>query len=75
MPVHAKILTVAEQNGEIILYVIADLDSQMLVPRKIYIRGTRMDYEIVIDGDVKYIGTVKLGDGAYVFHVFEKVVE
>ncbi len=70
MPFPATILSVVEQNDDIILYAIIDDDkdtSKIFVD--ILIRGTDDIVESCI-GLYTFIGSVKLYDGKEIWHVF-----
>lgn len=66
IPNGAEILSVTEQYGDIVLY--ANVDSEAdLIPYHISIRGTGHN---AVGLKHKFLGTVKLVDGALMFHVF-----
>lgn len=71
MPVGAKILTVNEQYGELIIHALVTNDTNI---------GTELrTVESVMTGEsitkpikcYTYIGTVLMGEGAFIVHVFE----
>jgi hypothetical protein len=70
VPLPARILSVIEQNNDIILYAVVD-DSEDVpkIPVDISIKGTG---DIVENGIGLYtlLGTVKLFDGKEIWHVF-----
>jgi hypothetical protein len=69
LPLPAKILSVAEQFQNIVLYAMVYPDCrQGSVDRTIYIVGTGHDAEHLYDKT--FIGTVKLAEGALMFHIF-----
>ena len=69
IPQPAEILSVKEQNGNMVLYAIADLNKKA-VPIHIKIVGTGHPFE---DFQVwNFIDTVKLLGGKIMFHVFQK---
>ncbi len=73
LPVGSKILSVAEQNHEIVLYaLISDTDKKAITNTfTILIIGTGNPVPADI-GDYAFIGTVKLQHGQLMFHVFYK---
>lgn len=66
IPNGAEILSVAEQYGEIVLYANVDPEAD-LIPYHISVRGTGHS---AVGLRHKFLGTVKLADGALMFHVF-----
>lgn len=68
MPAEAQILSVAEQNGEIVLYALVD-PSKAPEQREVWTVGTGRP---VPDAALQatFIGTVKLEGGLLMFHVF-----
>lgn len=71
LPYDAKILSVEEQRGNIVLYALVDSDApikDIQDKRRIYIHGTGCK---VYDPLARFIGTVKLRGGECMFHVFE----
>ena len=68
LPVDSKILSVAEQNMQIVLYALVDTDSDVLDDYLIIIHGTGHPANYV-DNQV-FLGTVKMANGSLMFHVF-----
>ncbi len=71
LPSDAKILSVEEQRGDIVLYALVDYDAPAEITldrRRIYIYCTGSEVHNPL---ARFIGTVKLGGGEYMFHVFE----
>lgn len=67
MPIGAKILTVQEQHGSLVLWAIVDPTAEDIA-REIVMYGTG---HAVPDNPGQYIGTVQQADGALVWHFFE----
>jgi len=70
IPTGSKILSVAEQYGNIVLYALVDDARGGLDSFEIFIRGTGHPF-----GDIdncEFLGTVKLDEGRLMFHVFYK---
>lgn len=68
LPRGAMILMVEEQHGEFKLWALVD-PSLPNVERKFRIAGT--GHPIEIAANLKHINSMKLQDGALVFHIFE----
>lgn len=68
LPYPNKVLSVAEQYGNIVVYAWVDDDPTMMKSYTFQIRGTGHN----ADGldNYKFLGTVKLQDGELMFHVF-----
>lgn len=66
LPQKAKMLSVTEQKGKIVLYALVDTD-EIPWPRKISIYGTG---QFVDDETLHFLGTVKLQGGEFMLHVF-----
>lgn len=70
IPLPTKLLSVVEQNDEIMLYSIVDDDKDIpKIPVDFLIKGTGDFVEKNID-IYTYLGTVKLFDGTEIWHVF-----
>ena len=69
LPAGSRILSVAEQYGKIVIYAIVDTELAGHDYFKFYIRGTGHPFGINLVM-ARFLGTVKLYDGAIVFHVF-----
>lgn len=68
LPTGSKVLSVEEQYGSIVLYVLVDPTPEAETePRRFLIHGTGHD---VTNPDADFVGTVKLEGGALMFHVF-----
>ncbi len=70
MPVGAKILTVQPQFNELCLWAEVDAMADM-ESRTIRIIGT--GHYVPETETLKYIGTVQLDGGGFVFHVYERL--
>ena len=68
MPIGARILSAANQNGLVCLWVLVDMESVALAERDIEIIGTGNPMS---DGKRSFIGTVVAGP--FVWHVFERI--
>ena len=70
MPVGAKPLSVATQNGQLCLWAL--VDPSPYAPketRRFYLRGTGHPMDDAVDA--AFIGTVMMHGGTLVFHVFD----
>lgn len=67
-PVGAKILSVAEQRGKIVLYALVDPDETRRIQRIVRILGTGK--EITHAFCLQFVGTVSLHGGNLMCHVF-----
>lgn len=72
MPKKAKLLSVADQYGNVCLWVEVDTIWEN-EKRSFVFFGT--GHTIPIDLDLAFIGTVLLMDDSLVLHVFEKIVD
>ena len=68
IPLPAKILSVSNQKGQIVLYAEVDTESKMLRDVAVWIHGT--GHEKKAPDTTEFIGTVKLMDGILMFHVY-----
>lgn len=74
IPRPAKILSVAEQHGEMVLYALVNPDASEDLCRRVWVLGTGHDlpndlvqqYE---GGTAFIVGTVKLEEGTLMFHI------
>lgn len=73
IPLPAKILSVAEQYNDVVLYTLID-DENGIAPVDILIVGTGMSIFDNIDS-FKFIWTVKLHNGKYMFHIFYRYID
>jgi len=67
----SKILSIEEQAGKIVMHVLHIdhlKDDVQKKKRKIAVVGTGVEFDYTLG---TFIGTVKLQDGKYMFHVFE----
>ena len=71
MPMRSKVLSVAEQNGQLCLWALVD-PMQKKHPRSFRIAGTGHPIDTE-DCGVSLVGTVITAGGALVWHVFEVV--
>lgn len=71
LPTGAKILSVANQRETIVLYALVDKEIKTEEVFKFVVRGTGHPVDFQID-DYTFLGTVKLMNGSFMFHVFFK---
>lgn len=70
----SQILSIEEQSGKIVMYVLhIDKDDPLKdaaqkKKRKIAVIGTGLEFDYTLGA---FIGSVKLQEGKYMFHVFE----
>jgi hypothetical protein len=70
LPKGSRILSVEEQNQNIVLYALVDTEEKQVCEYKIIVVGTG---HIASDAaDCEFLGTVKLLGGELMFHVFVK---
>ena len=68
LPLGSEILSVMEQNDQIVLYALIDADQKLTSEYTISIRGTGHNIdELTINN---FIGTCKLFNGHLMYHVF-----
>lgn len=70
LPANAKIISVANQDEQLVLYAIIDTEEKYNIERDIFVFGTGHE----LGGEVnalRFIGTALFHSGALVFHVFE----
>ncbi len=79
IPLPARILSVVEQNNDIVLYSIIDDGKDIpIIPVDVLIRGNEDFVEDNIEDNIglyTFLGTVKLFDGKDIWHVFYKYAE
>ena len=69
VPEYAKVLSVQTQNGKPCIWVMVDDKYiEKLVEREFYVIPTGVPFD---DKEISYIGTYQ--QGAFVYHLFEKV--
>ena len=68
MPAQAKILSVQPQKETVCMWVLVETEN-LTEKRTFRIYGT--GHPCVLASADKHIGTFQIGDGNYVFHVFE----
>jgi hypothetical protein len=68
LPWNSKILSVAEQNNQIVLYALVNTSEERIEQWLIFMRGTGHDAEDM--ENTRFLGTVKLRNGSLMFHVF-----
>lgn len=68
MPFDAKIISVENQNDNVVIYVEVDADIKTSIPRAFEIIGTGNSY---YDKPRNFLGTVVTNNGRLVWHVFE----
>lgn len=75
IPFPARVLSVVEQNNDIVLYSIVDDEKDVpTIPVDILIKGTGDVVENNI-GLYTFLGTVKLFDGKEIWHVFYRYTD
>lgn len=67
VPEGARILSVALQFEQLCVWAIVEVDAEM-VPHRFSVRGTG---HAVTGDEGTFIGTVQMGGGALIWHVFE----
>ncbi|MCK5236178.1 MAG: hypothetical protein KAR06_04250 [Deltaproteobacteria bacterium] len=70
LPEDAELLSVVEQRGSVVLYVLADFSQPSNVRHTIKIFGT--GHSINENEGYKFLDTVKMGDGILMWHIFFK---
>ena len=72
MPIEAKLLYVSEQHGEICIWAEVE-DNLPTEERTFEVYGT--GHSILEEAFIsrKYIGTAKMDNGTYIFHVYEYI--
>ena len=70
LPEGAEILSVKNQQETIVMYALVDTEVEGTKARKIVIHGTGHDLGRKPKKSDKFIGTVALGDGELMYHVF-----
>lgn len=73
LPLYSKVLSAESQFDDIVLYVLVDDSTSAKTPVNIVVKGTGHDAND-LDG-LKFLNTVKLRDGALMFHVFCSTLE
>ncbi|GAG68016.1 unnamed protein product [marine sediment metagenome] len=69
----SKLLSVEEQYGNIVVYALVDDVQGGLDCFKIFVKRTGHPADDIDDS--KFLGTVKLGEGKLMFHVFYRQVK
>lgn len=72
MPKGAEILSVAEQRNQIVVYAMVDDEVSEMEDQVIHIEPTGHPVEIDVS-KCRFLGTVKMYEGDYMFHVFVEV--
>lgn len=67
LPVHSTILSVINQNEEVVLYAKVNDEQKNTSDIDIYIHGT--GHEVAKEADL-FLGTVALRNGVFILHVF-----
>ena len=70
LPVNSKILSVQNQNEEIVLYALVDDKIVLTRKHKIIIHGTGHEADDIVA--FNFIGTVSMHGSRLIFHVFER---
>lgn len=68
IPYPATILSVAEQHGNIVLYALVKPGETLTHRCEVWIIGT--GHDVPLAPSANFVGTVKLLNGALMFHVF-----
>lgn len=72
LPAGSKIISVAVQGMEIVLYALVDTDIQEKMVFSVLVLGT--GHEIPFDlNEYTFLGTVSLSDGMLMFHIYYKL--
>jgi hypothetical protein len=77
VPAGSKILPVAEQRNDIVIYALVDPDVKEKTIYSFLVTGTGHEIEEDLN-DYRFLGTVSLLAGSFMFHIFikpEKCVE
>lgn len=69
MPETHKVLSVAVQGKQVVLYALVN-DTSRMVKKTVYVLLTGFPAAV---GNTPFIGTVILDNGAYVLHVFAEI--
>lgn len=70
LPIGSKLLSVAEQHDEIVLYALV-MPELPVRPVNILVLGTGQPIT-VNTSEYEFLGTVKLREGKFMFHIFYK---
>jgi len=70
MPHGARVISVAEQFGEIAMWALVDPQAEK-IKREFYVAGT--GHLVPDETQGSYVGSAQLSGGVLVFHVFERV--
>jgi predicted ABC-type ATPase len=72
LPRRAEIISAAEQRGDIVVYAVIDAKEKKIDEYLIWVVGTGHEIpEAVLDrSSCKFLGTVSLQDGEFMFHVY-----
>lgn len=73
LPANSKILSVKNQNENIVLYALIDNEITIMKTHLIFIKGTGHNADNI--KDCNFIETVKLLGGELMFHIFTKKKE
>jgi hypothetical protein len=71
LPTNSEVLSVANQNEDIFMWV-AVTENKAIKKRKFVVFPTGKIFDS--ERKLKFIGTVLLNNGNFVFHVFEEIV-
>jgi hypothetical protein len=71
MPKGAKILSVANQYGKMVAYALVDPQADR-EDRVLEVVGTGHEPNFTEDDNPKFLGTVVLQGGEFMFHIFER---
>ena len=74
LPEGSKILSVSEQYNNIVLHALVNPDIEEIDIYDIAVKGTGHDFPKKLD-TYTFLGTVKLMNGALMFHIFYKKVK
>lgn len=68
VPLHAELLSVGNQHGQLVLWVLANIDHPT-TQRTVHLSLTGQEH---CEDAGRFLGTVLFAEGAYVVHVFEE---
>lgn len=72
LPIGSEILTVQNQNEDAFIWVLVDPNKETEERFfEVYGTGHSINYDMGVER--KYIGTFQIGNGALVFHLFERI--
>jgi len=69
VPIHSEIRFVEEQNNIICIWMEVDLDETISVPFRFKVLATGEEFSV--NEVEEYVGSVKLFNGAEIYHIYE----